>query len=202
MTDHHEIAQPAGGEMIESNKCWGKKSAGLNGNGAERQTGVKERSEGERKERKTDGRDRHYSPIILLIPEIRFWVSILSQITGSLFLSDRDGPRRYIRRKCFLPEPAFIFLPPLSGDFPPVPSSLLAQLPPQPPIPSSDGYFHSSPLCSSSAGKLQVNVTRSERAGLGKSHRPPWSSWKLRSLWHDEISPDFFLFFLMSLVKH
>lgn len=53
--------------------------------------------------------DRAPSPVISLIPKIRFWVSTLPEIKSSLFLNDRDGPQCYIWRIYSPPEPTSTF---------------------------------------------------------------------------------------------
>lgn len=114
-----------------------------------------EREEGWEKEREEA---RPPSPFISLIPEIRFWVSILPEIKGSLFHSDRQ---RRVTASHFLEEHLFLFfwtclylsvclfcLCWLCLLFSPFGWNITP--------PASDGSFDSSLLCNTSAGKLHL----------------------------------------------
>lgn len=188
MKDLHDAARPqlpAGGEMMES-KSGGTKVQALMGMALRSRQSEREGKRGRQKGRKTS------SPIISLIPEIRFWGSIIPKIKGSLFHTDRDRSRRYI----FMVKASF---------------SLSRLVCPHSSISSncsllsdgiSDRSFDSSLLCNTAAGKLHLckcHTEWKEQAGgepqALQGHANSLAPWVIVPGWGPKS-------FLMRLVKH
>lgn len=114
-----------------------------------------EREEG--RERKEREEERPPSPFISLISEIRVWVSILPEIKGSLFHSDR---LRRVTASHFLEEHFLFFWTRLHLSVCLFLLCWLRRLLSCPfrwnIAPTSDGSFDSSLLCNTSAGKLHL----------------------------------------------
>lgn len=124
---------------------------------------------GRRSEREADrGGERPPSPIISLIPEIRFWVSIRPKIKGSLFHCGRDGSRCniFLENISSFSEPVCVWRSVSSFSSDSLSYFLLSggTL-----LPSVMGLLIASFLCNTTAGKLHLCKCHTEwkdRAGI------------------------------------